>query len=170
MNGKYRTRILQVIFVLMLLGVGLTAWVFLGGRKETIGVSRALAARQMALALAGQEEIAAAPQQFSAEDRENWYVPYAEYLYGRGLWNVEQLPADRKTMGGALTYRDLEAMAGELDMAEELGRLTEGEKRQGAVAEEEWASFYQAFLEKYDTEGQVGEAERKRIPDHLSDL
>ena len=171
MNCKFRTRILQVIFVLMLLGVGLTAWVFLGGRKETIGVSRALAARQMALALAGQEEIAAAPQQFSAEDRENWYVPYAEYLYGRGLWNVEQLPADRKTMGGALTYRDLEAMAGELDMAEELGRLTEGEKRQGAVAEEAWTSFYQAFLEKYDTGGQVGETELLLIgtPNQLSE-
>ncbi|MCI9067480.1 MAG: hypothetical protein HFI65_02160, partial [Lachnospiraceae bacterium] len=84
MNGEYRTRIFQAVFVLMLLGMGLGIWVFLEERAGEAGVSRALAARQTSLALSSREEIgAAASGRFSPEDQGNWYVPYAEYLYQR---------------------------------------------------------------------------------------
>ncbi len=159
MNGEHRTKILQAIFVLVLLGAGLTAWVFLEGGGQRIGVSRALAARQTALVLAGKEEIAAAAEQFSQEDRENWYVPYAEYLYERGIWDTEQIPADRTAMGGALTYEDLAAMAERLDMSGEFEELTNGQGKKGSVTEEGWLSFYEAFLAKYDPEGQTEELE-----------
>lgn len=173
MNGEHRTKIFQAVFVLVLLGTGLTVWVFLGGRTRTAGVSRALAARQTALVLAGREEIeAVAADRFSPEEAGGWYVPYAEYLYGRGVWDVERIPADRETMGGMLTYEDLEAMAGELGLAGDLENLLQDGGRKGAVTEEDWRAFYDVFLGKQDTGGQVATEELILVgtPNQLSGI
>ncbi len=172
MNGEYRTRIFQAVFVLMLLGMGLGIWVFLEERAGEAGVSRALAARQTSLALSSREEIgAAASGRFSPEDQGNWYVPYAEYLYQREVWDVESLPADRETMGASLTYQDLSSMAEGLGMTGELEGLTEGRRETDAVTEEDWKTFFGALLARYDTEGQTAEQELLLIgtPNQLSE-
>ncbi|MCI8465390.1 MAG: SpoIID/LytB domain-containing protein [Lachnospiraceae bacterium] len=171
MNSEPRTRIFQAIFVLVLLGMGLMVWAFLGnGGKET-GISRALAARQTALILAGQEEIASSEERFAPEDQGNWYVPYAEYLYQREIWDIERLPADRKTMGSALTYEDLSSMAEKLELSAELETAVDGKTGRDAVGEEDWQAFFEIFLGKYDTERQVAEQELLLIgtPNQLSE-
>ena len=160
MSGEHRTKIFQAVLLLMALVIGLTVWFFLGKGKGTAGVSRALAARQTALILAGREEIeAAAAEHFSLEDRGSWYVPYAEYLYGREIWSTEQIPADRETMGRPLTYEELSGMAEKLELAGEVETMMEGQAKKGTVTEEDWKTFFGAFLGKYDPEGQTAELE-----------
>ncbi len=159
MNSKQKARISQVFFVLIILGAGLTVWVLGGKSTEVPGISRALAARQTAFALAGKEAIDAATDRFPAEDAGNWYVPYAEYLYERGIWSTERIPADKETMGKQLTYEDLETMAEGLSMTEELAAVLDGRKRKGTAKESDWIAFYEAVLGKYDTDKQVSEQE-----------
>ncbi len=150
---------------------GLAAWLFFKGRNGTDCVTRALAARQTALAIADGEEISAAGiQNFSQDDAENWYVPYAEYLYGQGIWDAEQISADRKTMGGALNCQELLYMAEWLQLPEKI-TFSNGASGKDPVSKEDWSHFYELLLEKYDTAGAVIEQEILLIgtPNNLED-
>lgn len=173
MNGEQKTKIFQIAFVFLSLGIlVMLFWFLWEGKTGESGISRALAARQTALVLAGQEEIAAvSPSRFSLEDQGSWYIPYAEYLYQKELWNVEQIPADKESMGKMLTYEDLDSMAGALEMSGELEAVLESQAKKGTVTGEDWGAFFAAFLEKYDTEGQTAERELLLVgtPNQLSE-
>ena len=158
MSGKKRK--IGLLWLAVILGAAVFGGLFIFWNKtEPDSITRALAARQCALAFAGREEIESTERtNFSEEDADSWYVPYAEYLYRQGLWNTELIPADSKTMGGALTGSELLAMAQWLK-PETPFALSEGKKEGQAAGKEDWDRFFELLLQTCGTQDAVTEKE-----------
>ena len=154
---KAHIQYLRLAAAILILGaVSLGIWLLFRGQKETDHVPRALAARQTALALASMEEIKAAyAGAAEAGQQEAWYGPYAAYLYEKGIWREEELPADAASMDEAVTGEDIFLMGERLgfSLPEELPRGRE------PLTEKEWQAFYRELLKTCDSEGAVTETE-----------
>ncbi len=157
MDGREGRGLWKLAAAVLILGAcGLAAWFFLRRPDGTDFVTRALAARQTALALASAEEIGGTEKEyFTGEERDSWYVPYAEYLYEKGIWDPSEIPADKEAMGKALTREEAAQMEVRLELAPP--DLEEG--KGSVLSAEEWKDFYGRLLEKYDAEDSVTEKE-----------
>ncbi len=113
------------------------------GKKDE--VTAAVASRELALMLGDPTEIESVTEsRFAGEDRDNWYVPYMDYLYEKGLLNRQMIPADRKGAAGPLTMEALKVMADGLG-------LWQGRDiwRQGKVTAALWTEFLDEVLLRY---------------------
>ncbi|MCC8126283.1 MAG: SpoIID/LytB domain-containing protein [Clostridiales bacterium] len=126
------------------------------------GISRAVAARSVTLAMIDSAEFAEWEEEgwashFSVDMEREWYVPYMDYLYAKGYLSTERLSADRQTAEGILTYGDAEAIAAAID--ESLVRkvhVTDANRTE-VMPEDVWWKFYDALLKVTDPDGKVGE-------------
>ena len=80
---------------------------------EKSGITRAAAAKSVALALLSPEELNAwektyGASRFAADEVGEWYVPYLDYLYENDYLDEAETPADREHAEGFLTYRESE--------------------------------------------------------------
>lgn len=161
-NKKKKGRFVLGILIAGVMA-GIVFWFICKDKTGTDAITRAAAARLTALVLADKTEIEATePTNFSSEDSDGWYVPYAEYLYGKGIWDKERILANKESMGGALTGQNLLDMAGWMQ-PETPFVLSEGRTEHEPVSREDWDRFYELFLEKYNTEGAVSEIEIKLV-------
>jgi len=126
---------IMVLAVMIILLIGLCLWV---NREEEIGVTVARASRELALMLEDKAAIEEnSDSRFPAGDRENWYVPYMDYLYGRGLLSGQLTRPTTKTAAGALTLEMLKVMADHLGIwsaftvmpSSTMGNLSSGSSR-----------------------------------------
>ncbi len=83
---------------------------------EKSGITRAAAAKSVALALLSPEELKNWEKEygashFAADEVGEWYVPYLDYLYENGYLDVAETPADRERAEGLLTYREAARIA-----------------------------------------------------------
>ena len=124
------------------------------------GISRAMAAKSVALALQSPDELKTWQKEyktsfFPAETQKQWYVPYLDYLYGEGLLDVSEIPADEKQALQELTYREAAEMMGKLSPS--LERLVRADKKNAEkpFPEEQWWLLYDSVLKKMDPEGNV---------------
>ena len=105
---------------MIILLIGLCFWV---NREEEIGVTVARASRELALMLEDKALIEENPDsRFPVGDRGNWYVPYMDYLYDRGMLSGQLTSATAKTAAGALTLEMLKVMADHLGIWQEPDR------------------------------------------------
>ena len=127
---------------------------------EKEGITRAMAAKSVALVVQSQEELAAWQKEygashFPAESLDEWYVPYLDYLYEQGYLSEEETPADSEYAQEALTYGEAERIAAAI--SPELKKLISVTKknRDQAFPEESWWLFYDSMLKAADPQGQV---------------
>ncbi len=128
------------------------------------GISRAMAAKSVALAVCSPDELDRLRQEagasfFPSESLEQWYVPYLDFLYDEGYLSTEKTPAVEKIAEGMLTYGEAKQIAEAIDPS--LARLIrENEKnRDKAYPEESWWTFYDSLLEQTDPDNQVHQEE-----------
>lgn len=86
---------------------------------EKDGITRAMAAKSVALAAASPEELSAWQKEYGASHFEaktmgQWYVVYLDYLYEQGYLDEAETPADETTVEGLLTYGEAAQMVGQI--------------------------------------------------------
>ena len=127
---------------------------------EKSGITRAAAAKSVALALLSPEELNAwektyGASRFAADEVGEWYVPYLDYLYENDYLDEAETPADREHAEGFLTYREAARIAEQL--SGNLKRLVLAKRRNGekAYPAEDWWLLYDSLLKEADREGAV---------------
>lgn len=121
-------------------------------------VSRAMASKAMALALADRETCLSSQREhgshFKGGDQESWYAKYMDYLLEEGYLETEG-EADSEFALGALTYGEA-AYAAEQVKPGLSDALNISRKKYGKpIPKEEWQLFYESFLAEADPEGKV---------------
>ena len=127
---------------------------------EKSGITRAAAAKSVALALLSPEELNAwektyGASRFAADEVGEWYVPYLDYLYENDYLDEAETPADREHAEGFLTYHEAARIAEQL--SGNLKRLVLANRRNGekAYPAEDWWLLYDSLLKEADREGAV---------------
>ena len=127
---------------------------------EKSGITRAAAAKSVALALLSPEELNAwektyGASRFAADEVGEWYVPYLDYLYENDYLDEAETPADQEHAEGFLTYREAARIAEQL--SGNLKRLVLANRRNGekAYPAEDWWLLYDSLLKEADREGAV---------------
>ena len=127
---------------------------------EKSGITRAAAAKSVALALLSPEELNAwektyGASRFAADEVGEWYVPYLDYLYENDYLDEAETPADREHAEGFLAYREAARIAEQL--SGNLKRLVLANRRNGekAYPAEDWWLLYDSLLKEADREGAV---------------
>lgn len=112
--------------------------------KREDGVTVAVASRELALMLSDPDEIAnTETDRFAAGEQENWYVPYMEYLYERGLLNGQITTATAKSAAGELSMEALKVMA------DGLGLWQSRDWREQTVTPELWTEFLTEVMTRF---------------------
>ena len=127
---------------------------------DKAGISRAMAAKSVALALQSPDELKTWQKEykssfFPAETQKQWYVPYLDYLYGEGILESEEIPADEEHALQELTYQEAAEMMGKL--SPELKRLVRADRKNAKkpFPEEQWWLLYDSVLRKLDPDGEI---------------
>lgn len=138
--------------------------VILSHEQEGDGISRALAAKSVVLALQSSEELQEwqkmfGASHFPAKSVEQWYVPYMDYLYENGYLSEKDTPAQEECAQGELTYGEAGQIARAL--SPELGDriMVTKKNRDKPYPEELWWLFYDSLLKSVD-EAQAVEQKR----------
>ncbi len=127
------------------------------------GVSRAMAAKTVALTLVSKEEVLeGTPEEsyFPVELQYEWYVKYMDYLYAQGYLDPETCPPTEAGALSAVTYGELTTwarlVAEDTDPAFEEFLAEEGTKRWSReVSRSGFWEFYEAFLAAANAAGAV---------------
>lgn len=126
------------------------------------GVSRAMASKAAALALASKEDILAdGPEKsfFPEEQQNEWYVKYMDYLYEKGFLDAEVCPAEEKYALSPVTYGELAGMIRAVSGEENTDLqpyLKRGEKKpEQTVKKSDFWAFYEKFRLAADPDGNI---------------
>ena len=118
--------------------------------KEKDGITRAMAAKSVALVFLSQEELESwqadhGASRFPARSVDQWYVPYMDYLYGHGGLDEEMLPASAELAQKELTYQEAHRLAGFLGKSYgEQVKLNRANRNKAFPAEYWWQIYDQA--------------------------
>lgn len=152
MKGKKYKYIVGAVIA----GLLLAAVTMLNRTEKNVGISRALAAKALALAAADKKECEALaqakPDAFDG-DKDQWYAKYMSYVYDKGWFDEEEIPADDKGALLELTYGELEGILSRMSVETELPQR----RPKKPVEKEVWWNLYQAVLQTYDFEHAVKE-------------
>lgn len=152
MKGKKYMYLVVLAAVIILAA----AAIMLNRNEKDAGISRALAAKALALAAADKKEcealLQAKPDAFDG-DRGQWYAKYMGYVYDKGWFDKEEMPADDKGALSELTYGELKGILSRMSVETELSVRRPKKK----VEKEVWWSVYQAVLQQYDEKQEVKE-------------
>lgn len=121
-------------------------------------ISRAMASKAMALTLADKEGISASQKTngsyFPADEKEQWYTKYIDYLLERDLFEGE-VKAGKNFAEDALTYGEAAYAAEQLSPGLSQALNVSKKKYKKPMPKKEWWLFYETFLKKVDTEHAV---------------
>lgn len=127
---------------------------------EKEGITRAMAAKSVALAVKSPEELAEWQQEykashFAAESLGQWYVIYLDFLYENGYLSEESVPAEEKTAEGMLTYGEAAEIAAAV--SPELKNQIRVTKKNSSkpYPEESWWLLYDSLLKRADPDQKV---------------
>ncbi|MBQ4564408.1 MAG: hypothetical protein IJA58_07995, partial [Lachnospiraceae bacterium] len=156
---QYKLLFISVVGLVIVL---LLVWQ-LTRKNEEKGISVAKAARELSLVLSDRETIFAVKDtRFTVSERENWYVPYMDYLYASGLMNEELTSAGKKGASKALTIGELRFMADGLGIWQEsevwqMNGLGQGSglRDKSVVPEGAWTAFLTEARGRFDTKKEV---------------
>lgn len=153
MSMKHRYKML-IVFVI----VGITTILLLGQRKDTkevfledtTNIGRGQALRSIALALTTREECEKLNvKYFSKEESSDWYVPYAEYLYQRGIVDSYTIAPTKQVMEGILHNEEMREMLRCLNLTQVSSKYLQGSE-DGTVTETLFWKIYDEILQVYD--------------------
>lgn len=142
----------------MLVVVLILIIVFREPEKE--GITRAMAAKSVALTVQSPEELDTwqkeyGASRFPAESLDQWYVTYLDYLYEKGYLSEEETPADEAHAEGELTYGEAARIAGAVSPElEKLIPVTKKNRGEPYPAESWWL-FFDSLIQAADAEDGV---------------
>lgn len=127
---------------------------------EKSGITRAAAAKSVALALLSPEELNAwektyGASRFAADEVGEWYVPYLDYLYENDYLDEAETPADREHAEGFLTCHEAARIAEQLSGNRKRPVLANRRNGKKAYPAEDWWLLYDSLLKEADREGAV---------------
>lgn len=127
---------------------------------EPEGISRGAVYKSAALLLTDREscEKMLTDQKqsyFSEKDQDNWYVKYMNYLYSEGYLAVTDVPAQKETAEGYMTYKEAENLAEALvpGAGEKLHISKKNQNQQ--IPADEWWYLYDDLRQSVDEGGEI---------------
>ncbi|MFQ9510783.1 MAG: hypothetical protein ACLRZ7_07740, partial [Lachnospiraceae bacterium] len=113
-------------------------------------VLKGQAAKAIALALVDKEEcLKAGSQYFSEEEQNEWYVPYMDFLYDKGIFDPNVILPTRMSVESYLTVGQLQNVLKRLNLIEVSNQLLQADPLD-KVSEAIWWKVYDKILESYD--------------------
>lgn len=158
MKRKYKLELLVGFFCIMLLII----LVYRGNAEEVFkdfdsSIGRGQALRSITLALTTREECEKlSVKHFSTEESDGWYVPYAEYLYQRGIVDIYTIAPTKQIMEGALQNEEMKEILRCLNMSQVGSKYLQGNE-DGIVSETIFWRIYEEILTTYDRTNDVKE-------------
>lgn len=120
-------------------------------------VLKGQAAKAIALALVDKEEcLKAGSQYFSEEEQNEWYVPYMDFLYDKGIFDPNVILPTRMSVESYLTVGQLQNVLKRLNLIEVSNQLLQADPLD-KVSEAIWWKVYDKILESYDRDHKVNE-------------
>lgn len=127
---------------------------------EKSGITRAAAAKSVALALLSPEELKTWEKEygashFAADDIGEWYIPYLDYLYEKDYLDEAETPAEREYAEGFLTYREAARIAEHISGNQKQFVPANRRNAKKVYPEESWWLLYDSLLKEADPDGAV---------------
>jgi stage II sporulation protein D len=123
-------------------------------------VSRAEAAKETALLKGSLDDCEAAlsESRFPEEERDLWYIKYADYLYQQGLWTEVETPPEAAGMEGEYTYSELWGLLDRLGIDSQwTNRDSQRDDWEKSVPRSLWDQVWEEIRGQADAEGEVAE-------------
>lgn len=121
-------------------------------------ISRAMASKAMVLAVTDKEGCISSQNEhgtnFSAKDRDNWYVKYIDCMIEKGYFEDVKV-ADKEFATDALTYGEAAYAAEQVSPGLSSALNISTKKYKKPMPKEEWWLFYESYLKKADPEQNV---------------
>ncbi len=126
------------------------------------GITRAQACKAMALVLTSGGDLKKREQKressyFSSREKNNWFVPYMDYLYEEGYLDPELTEPSLSSAQGLLTYEEAALMADGVSGKLKLQAGSTRFNKDSVIPEKEWWELYEAIRKETDAEGVVRE-------------
>ena len=144
--------IIRVVGILALVFTLMVIIVVLEPDRKAEGLTRARAAKAAALLLDSREAIQeyeneAGTSHFSQKEQNNWYVPYMDYLYDKGILSEELTAPTAQAAQQELTYEEADYIAGAISkrLASSAGMVQRN--RKDAYPEEDWWTLYDQMVD-----------------------
>lgn len=123
---------------------------------EKDGITRAMAAKSVALAAASPEELNAWQKEYGASHFEaktlgQWYVGYLDYLYEHGYLDEAETPADETTAEGLLTYGEAARLVGQISPKLKSQVRVSKQNYSDPYPEDQWWLLYDSLIGATDS-------------------
>lgn len=128
--------------------------------SEKDGITRAMAAKSVALAVQSPAELEAWQKEygashFAAGALSQWYVGYLDYLYEHGYLDEAETPADEATAEGLLTYGEAARLTGQISPKLKSQIRVSKQNYNDPYPEEQWWFLYDSLIQAADTANPV---------------
>ena len=153
--------IIRVMGVLALVLVLMAIIVILEPDRQTTGITRARAAKAVALMLDSREEVLkyrkeAGGSHFSQKEQNNWYVPYMDYLYDKGILLEELTEPTAAAAQKEITYEEISRLTRAIQKPLESSVGMVRKNRSRPYPEEDFWLLYDKLVEASALEGEEG--------------
>ena len=153
--------IIRVMGVLALVLVLMAIIVILEPDRQTTGITRARAAKAVALMLDSREEVLkyrkeAGGSHFSQKEQNNWYVPYMDYLYDKGILLEELTEPTAAAAQKEITYEEISRLTRAIQKPLESSVGMVRKNRSRPYPEEDFWLLYDKLAEAFASEGEEG--------------
>lgn len=153
--------IIRIMGVLALVLVLMAVIVILEPDRQTTGITRARAAKAVALMLDSREAVLecrkeAGGSHFSQKEQNNWYVPYMDYLYDKGILLEELTEPTAAAAQKEITYEEISRLTGAIQKPLESSVGMVRKNRSHSYPEEDFWLLYDKLAEVSGSEGEEG--------------
>ncbi len=155
--------IVRIGAILSLVLALITIIVVLEPERKEEGITRARAAKAVALMMETREGVLTYKEKkrdsyFSQKEQNNWYVPYMDYLYDKGILSEELTKPTAESAQKEITYEEVSHMAGAFSKPLESSVGMVRKNKDNPYPEEDFWKIYEKLLKEtgaLDIEGGV---------------
>lgn len=155
--------IVRIGAILSLVLALITIIVVLEPERKEEGITRARAAKAVALMMETREGVLIYKEKkrdsyFSQKEQNNWYVPYMDYLYDKGILSEELTKPTAESAQKEITYEEVSHMAGAFSKPLESSVGMVRKNKDNPYPEEDFWKIYEKLLKEtgaLDIEGGV---------------
>lgn len=143
----------RITAILSLILVLITVIVVLEPERKDEGITRARAAKAVALMMESREEILQYEEEsgrsyFSQKEQNNWYVPYMDYLYEKKILSEDLTKPSAAEAQKEITYEEVSHIAAAFSKPLEASVGLVRKNRSHPYPEEDFWQFYDKLLEE----------------------
>lgn len=145
--------IARIAAILALILALITIIVVLEPERKEEGITRARAAKAVALMMETREGVLKYQEEkkdshFSQKEQNNWYVPYMDYLYDKGVLSEELTKPAASSAQKEITYEEVSHMAGTFSKPLEASVGMVRKNREEPYPEDDFWQLYEKLLKE----------------------